>query len=52
MLKIEARATETNKQKEVGFDSQDYPQKLWIEIFKAENLEKRKNYKQKKLIRC
>jgi hypothetical protein len=30
VLKIEARATETNKQKEVGFDSQNYPQKLWI----------------------
>ena len=37
MLKIQARATESNKQKEVGFDSQDYPQKLWTEIFKAED---------------
>jgi hypothetical protein len=30
MLKIEARATESNKQKEVGFDSQNYTQYLCI----------------------
>jgi len=30
VLKIEARATQANKQKEVGLDSQNYPQKLWI----------------------
>ena len=30
MLKIKAESTEANKQKEVGFDSQNYPQKLWI----------------------
>jgi len=32
VLKIKAREAEANKQKEKGFDSQNYPQKLWIEI--------------------
>ena len=30
MLKIEARVAEANKQKEINFDSQNYPQYLWI----------------------
>jgi len=38
MLKIEARATQANKQNELGFDIQNYPQKLWIEKWKLEKV--------------
>jgi hypothetical protein len=30
MLKIEARATEANKQNKVASNTQNYPQSLWI----------------------
>ena len=37
MLKIEARATDARKQKEVGSDTQNYPRKLWIKRRKGTN---------------
>jgi hypothetical protein len=52
VLKIEARATQANKQKEVGFDSQNYPQYLCIKNIKTRELRKAKNYRQNKLIIC